>query len=283
MNNTHQGNQIPEPMVDNCWKDFQLSVGEGIWLHFGERAIGICRREEHWRFHSIPKDPPFEPEQPAMMLLKQTDESQFDIDCCRQRSFSLDNSRIRLRPALPDRDVIASPITPITLTSGAKVTLYISLPLWLSIEQPCNDTPLVLFETPIFRPSDTWFGSNTQTGRLAYASQTNARVHIAELPLRQYRAVTPLHLAYHGENSIPFSRLAIPAPRLSLFAASDGMLWTNEVSMTLKHEQDNITVKLGDAAPHEAGHDCQLLTTPRISSVMEDWISTFDKWVGRMT
>lgn len=62
-----------------------------------------------------------------------------------------------------------------------------------------------------------------------------ARLDLEQLPIRPFRAVTPIHIINHQAKSLPIERINIPVPLLSLYAAEDGRLWTP----TLEVEQPN--------------------------------------------
>jgi len=264
---------------DRWWQTMTLELNQGVWFHFTQRSMGVLRLAQYWQFHADPEDPQSEPLTPTDIQITTSDATSFTADNCQLRVFfELSPDTITFRPALPDRDIIAKPVTPLMLLPGSSVTFYVSLPLWFLAETQQQKKTMTLIDWPIFRPSDTWFGSNTQTGRLAYASLTEARVNTQDLPQRAHRAITPLHLHHHGNEPIPISNFAIPASRLSVFTDDAGKLWTEEITMTLHDDGKAMMVNIEqDQSPGKT-----LISTPRQSGVLVNWISSIDKWMGRL-
>jgi hypothetical protein len=158
--------------------------------------------------------------------------------------------RARLRPLLMDRNVVIRPREPVFLPSGQETTLYLSTPVCASIE--VGEPPLKLREVPMLPLSDTWFGPSTREGELCYSGRTHARHHIAELPRRPHRAITPLHIRNHATSVLPIEKLSLPVPTLSVFGADDGSLWTQGVSLTRASDSDLATLRIEPGPPRYA-------------------------------
>jgi hypothetical protein len=122
---------------------------------------------------------------------------------------------------------------------------------------------LVLREVPVKRLSDTWFGSSTLHGELAYSLKTHARVHLEEIPQRGYRAITPVLIRNDADELLSLDRLSLPVPYLSLFLAASGDLWTE--ALTMRHAAGNemATLDIGGRAPSEAGEGARRLSSAR--------------------
>jgi hypothetical protein len=111
----------------------------------------------------------------------------------------------------------------------------------------------LLFERPIFRPSDTWFGSSTVVGELAYASRTSARLHLENMPRYPHRAITTVHIHNENDEPLEFEHLRIPAPNLDLYATAEGHLFTQDVTLTRRTTDDRAELSVPVAAPQHAG------------------------------
>lgn len=146
--------------------------------------------------------------------------------------FNKTSNTIRLIPQLADLSVVIQPITALFVSPHQQTTLFVSTPVWLNIN---TDNHSLLLDTPIIKPSETWFGANTIQGEVCYATQVLARLDLEQLPIRPFRAVTPIRIINRQNKSIPIERINIPVPLLSLYAAEDGRLWTP----TLEVEQLN--------------------------------------------
>lgn len=168
-----------------------------------------------------------------------------------------------LSPALADRSFVTQPEAPLYILAGEEVTLYISSPLWVRIE--CGDLPRFLQEMPIYRPPDTWFGPSTREGELCYASRTQARLSLEEVPLRPHRVVTPVKIRNLVNQALLLERLNLPLIHLSLFGAADGYLWTQAITLERVEEKDLAMIHIERDAPREA-QGAELIALPRVKS-----------------
>jgi hypothetical protein len=169
--------------------------------------------------------------------------------------------RVKLLPLLADRQVIARLAQPLHVLPGEAVTLYVSSPLWLAVH--VGEPPRLLHETPVIRPSDTWFGPPVKEGGLCYAAGTRAQTDVQALRPNPLRAVTPVHI--RNVTDVPFhlERINLPAPFLALYRADNGILWTDAVTLTRQGDEDALaTLRLDNGLPPQARAGV-LLATPR--------------------
>lgn len=140
-------------------------------------------------------------------------------------------STLQVRPALPDRALIcrrfaglagangAEPADPsasatLRLLPGAHLDLFQAVPLWLQIVQADG---ALLCDRPIVRPSDTFFGSTTRQGELAYATAEAAALDEGSLRGRPDLALAQIQLRNLSARDWSIQRLYLPAPSLSLY------------------------------------------------------------------
>jgi hypothetical protein len=188
-------------------------------------------------------------------------------------SFAETPETLRVMPALPDRQVVVRPESPLSISPGERVTLYASAPVWMAFQvevlrrrgrgQPLRG-PVVLSELPTARPTDTWFGPNTREGELAYAVRTAARMRIADLPLRPHRAVIPIAVENDGPDAMILTRVAVPTPYLPLYVDEEGRLWSGAVRFT-RDSDDETRVRIDSGPPSGVGGKAEQLATPRQS------------------
>jgi hypothetical protein len=194
--------------------------------------------------------------------------------------FSATGEGLELAPALADRPVVTSPRVPLFVSPGERVTLFVGSPLWLVVRGEGQS----LLEIPVHRPSDTWFGPSTREGELCYAARTRAALEIVNLPVLSRRAATPVHIKNRADTALQLERLKLPVPFCSLFAADDGTVWTEAVTMTREESSEMAEVRLRSGPPSEAG-EAALLTAPRnqvdTNAVMQVF-STFGTLLGVM-
>jgi hypothetical protein len=169
-----------------------------------------------------------------------------------------ETNTLEIKQSLADRTVVCRPKHPIAIVPGASVTIYLSSPIWLSIGVNSNKYTL-LKEVETQKLSDTWFGASTRHGELCYASQTNARLNLDNIPYRELRAITPLLIENRASTDLIFERVALPVPSLSLYSSPTGQLWTQNITLIREGDGDFAQVKLGQPQPNTT-----LVSGPRV-------------------
>jgi len=186
-------------------------------------------------------------------------------------SFAETPETIRVMPALPDRQVVVRPESPLSVSPGERVTLYASAPVWMAFQVEVlrrrgrgapTSAPVVLSELPTARPTDTWFGPNTREGELAYAVRTAARMRVDLLPLRPHRAVIPIAVENDGLGAMVLSRVAVPTPYLPLYVDEAGRLWSSSVRLT-RDSDDETRVRIDSGPPSGVRGRAEQLAAPR--------------------
>jgi hypothetical protein len=164
--------------------------------------------------------------------------------------FTRTQDTLQVSPCLADRPVIVRPANPFRVQPGQEATIFVSSPLWVRLEvhEPRNK----LGEFPIQRPSDTWFGPSTLEGELCYASRTQGRLSLEELPQRPHRAVTPVTIRNLGAEALLLERLSLPVPFLSLYSTDEGNLWTEGVTMVREADTDIAGITIAEHVPPQA-------------------------------
>ncbi len=148
----------------------------------------------------------------------------------------LSDCRLVVRPALADRAVVSKPLHRLLLHPRERATVYVSTPLWLQL-RPATGEHLML-DCPLIRPSDTWFGVNTREGELCYASRTNARLSLDEVPVSAMRAVTAVELSNASDAPLAVDKVCLPVSYLSLFVDDSDRLWTEPVSISCEQQNE---------------------------------------------
>ncbi|MCA9693109.1 MAG: hypothetical protein R3A51_12855 [Nannocystaceae bacterium] len=240
------------------WGQYSLEIGARSRWQIGPLSLWIRRAEAEWRVASLAGDDPL-----AMTV-------DYEAACSepappqarRIRCAANSESRtVTLSPALADRPVVVRPEQPVTLQPGDEVVFYVGSQLWLRID--VGEPPRMLVELPTYRLSDTWFGPSTRVGELCYASKTNARTVLAEVPGRPARALTRVRLRNRGRDNLVLERLKMPVGNLALYIGADGHHWTSQ--LVVQRDEDGVAaeVHVDPSAPEEAG-EVSLLAGPRI-------------------
>jgi hypothetical protein len=184
------------------------------------------------------------------------------IHCAFQES----SNDLILSPALADRPVVTRLSHPLYVLPGERVSLYVISPLWLRIEMA--EPMKLLYEVPLFRLSDTWFGPMLSpiTHGLCYASTAPAFAHPGEVPFRAHCAITAVTVRnLSATSSLLIDRISVPLPRLSLFHSPRTGFWTDAITLERNESSDLATLKLDRQPPADAS-PAQFVTGPRIAS-----------------
>lgn len=174
--------------------------------------------------------------------------------------YLLSNGRrhVTIVPRLADRAVVSRPLVSTGLLPQESTTLMVSTPLWAEVR--IGDRTLI--ELPTARLSDTWFGADTRSGELCYATQTRALLNLDAVDERSaFGATTAVTVINRGDDNLSLDRINVPVPHLTLFC--DGRrFWTSPLTIT--REKDLTTAKLSiEGKPPKADGAVERIAGPR--------------------
>ncbi len=237
------------------WTPRRVAPGHGLELTLGTLGLQIGHAADEWRIHSETIT-----EEAVSDRVRIRGRRHLPSMFSERYVISGDTGALVLTPMLADRNVVIRPHQPIFLLSQQSVVLYLSTPIWIRIE--VGEPAHLLSELPVTRMSDTWFGPSTCEGEICYASRSQARHHLDELPRRPHRAVTPLQIHNRATTPLPLEKFSLPVPMLSLYGGEDGGLWTQRVTLTREDQSDLAAVRI-DPRPPEPDRKLSLLSKPR--------------------
>lgn len=186
------------------------------------------------------------------------------MDTAARFAVSGEGGTIYLSPKLADRPVVSQPERPFYLPAKEAVDVYIGTPLWLSIA--LEEGGRALEDLPILRPSDTWFGPDTRTGEICYASRTACRLRLADVQRKPHRALTRVTIRNEADHELFLERIKLPVQVLSLYQAEDSSMWTEDIELRHLQNEELAAVRVTDGAPR-AVENKERLCPPRQVSV----------------
>ena len=263
---------IDHQEYSSWWGQYNIGINQTALWQIGPLRLAIQRhRNEWWIGHEpIPDVDPDITTWEYQSVAPDVDISQF-TNITRHVSESKTES-VWLRPLLADRAIVSRPLTPFYISPQASVEIFVRSPLWLRIELGNDLTPIL--EMPMLRPSDTWFGPNTTTGELCYASMTSTRNHVENLPVGPHHAVSQVVIQNQANNQLHVERFVLPAPSLAVFGTSDGLLWTQNVTMSRSESSDLADFKI-DSGPPDFAAATELVSEARQSKSILSSIYAF--------
>lgn len=239
------------------WRERNLSEGTGHRLVLGSLRLGLFHAPGEWLLarETLPQSEL----DPELILEPVSDPSELTGEIER---FALDRGGdvATIVPVVADRSLIARPRLPLHVPPNQAVTVFVSSPVWLQVS--VGDPPLALPEIPVHRLSDTWFGSSTREGELAYALGTQARVRLEQVPSRPHHMITPVTIENSDGSMLRVDRLSLPIPFLSVFADQENRLWTEGVRFRSRPGYELVDFEIA-AAPEQSLGIAQRVTGPR--------------------
>jgi hypothetical protein len=262
-------------MATRWFGRFELRTGEtGAWM-IGPYRLWLRRLAHEWRAASLRGADPMAD---TLEVAVPADEVEVPSDAVVRRfGFRSSPAAAVLKPALPDRPVIVSPEDSFELPAGERITLYLSLPVWVQVF--LGDDPDVMLDEPAHRPTDTWFGDSTTRGELCYAVRTAARTILGELPTPPHRAVAVVEIRNRAKRTLAVEKLRIPVHQQSLYGTPAGGLWTERVMVDSTGDGSMATVHLGSGPPDDAA-DAGRQAGPRAPMSAGLLTRTFGSLVG---
>ena len=247
-----------EPVQGAWWTERELGPEEGLRLAIGPLDLSVYRQRDEWQIcqgwsaaHGGDSD---------RLVVEAISEYRPAPDCLQRFAVRGQKSRLRLLPTMADRPIVARPRMPLFVPAGEAIQIFISSPVWLEVA--VGDPWRALLQVPTKRLSDTWVGGSTRDGELAYAIRTVARKQLESVPVRPYRAITPLVIRNRADDMLAVEHLNLPAPYLSVFATPQGRLWTEAITMSRTENGEMAALEIGRGAPAAAG-EAECLTAPR--------------------
>ena len=229
---------FPKQSTPKWWGNFQLAIGQmGFW-QIGPSSFSIHRLKQEWRIvYSEGTDPYCDELVVNVPVPSNEDDTTTSL---RRYIFQSTSSNLTLTPVLVDRSVVVRPMTPFSIREGQEVTLYVTTPLWVRVE--VEGVVFPLRDVPTLRLSDTWFGSDTLSGELCYASKLAGRLSLEDVHKFPYRVISPLRVRNRSSKPLLIERVKLPLQYLSIYDSKDHLLWTQTVVLT--HEQDRTKLNL---------------------------------------
>lgn len=242
------------------WGRFSLDEDiRGSW-HVGPLCLGVARSRQEWRIERH-TDASASGSECHVEIPSDRGVDSEDVTISRF-SFTRTSDVLWLTPRFADRAVVISPENPFYVTAGQEIVLFCSTPLWVRVE--VGDERTVLEEFPTVRPSDTWFGSSTREGELCYATTTAARLRRQDLLPRPHRATTELRILNEADDTLQIEKINLSVVYLSLYAASDGSLWSDRV--TLHRTPDGSRDELEIVAGAPEGLNAERVSDARLAA-----------------
>jgi hypothetical protein len=230
------------------WGNLQVDMGTAARLRIGPATLLIGRLESEWH---IATETTGDPEDIALDIELPADDPDL-LARANVRRFGVSGQarNVTLSARLADRPVVAASHKPVELPAGETLTVYVGSPVWIHVEaaEPRRE----LFEMPLSRPADTWFGPSPRVGELCYTSRTHYRLRLNEMSYKPHRAITSVLVENQASTPLLLESLKLPVPHLALYGTADGRLWTQDVTLSRDDEHELSPLRVRQGAPRQA-------------------------------
>ena len=286
----------PQPLA--WWGAVDVARDGVVRVTAGPTRVWVERRRHDWRVFSTATPEPdaaaddtddLAPaaERPLAVAADDLPDADPRVRFC----FADAPERLLVGVAQADRPFVVRPATPLSVGPDERVTLFVSTPTWivLSVERVVragagtrrqdggSPQPQKLTEFPLERPSDTWFGPNTLTGELCYATRTAGYLRLDDVPRHSHLALTPVTIENKAQDPLQFERVRVPLPQLAVYADTTGALWTNAVRLTRETSGDLASAQVESGVPLGARGASERLVTPRTETAKGAVVRAFSR------
>lgn len=204
------------------WGEYSFKAGQT--RHWQLAGLELQVRRSPWEWQIESHRHPQQHEDDHTWQIDETEVVLPEQAVLQRHIFNQTGDTIHILPRLADRSVVIKPINPLFIAANQSATLFVSTPVWVSIT--INDIAHPLLDIPVVRPTDTWFGSSPIRGELCYSTKVFGRLDLDQLPVRAFRALTPVHIINNSTDTMPIERINIPTGLLPLYSSMDDRLWT---------------------------------------------------------
>lgn len=256
------------------WGDYEIDIEQTLRWQIGPKTLWITRGDKEWRITTAEGRDHLD----NRLTIAEAAEVPAGENLEVMRFAAPGEScAIRLVPALPDRPLIVKAEEPFFVPQMKEITLYVSAPLWLRVFE--GESSVGLVDVPLTQPSDTWFGPDTLSGELCYASRSSARLHLENLPERPHRSVSALHIRNSAKSVLALEKLKVPVQHLGLFTSEEGHLWTEALKFEREEDTEGARVRI-EKRPKQIVNEIPV-AKPRIKKSSGFLIDAFGGLIGK--
>lgn len=220
------------------WNKYEFSVGQTLLFKAGNAEIYVKHIQNGWLIKSRIPVQPF-----ADLTVEEVAEFEDDADVLHYKTGK--SHVLHIVPALPNKAVVFRNNRNIRISAGQTANLYFRIPLSIQVYfQEVKDENR-MFEMPLQRLSDTWFGE-PDSGEPAYSIGSNYDKAFEAVKAELWEAVTPVEVINNTTGLLDLQRLILRVEEFSLFLRHKHLI-SNHIAIEFKGQEHagsvNLTVK----------------------------------------
>lgn len=220
------------------WNKYEFSVGQTMLFKAGNAEIFVKHIQNGWLIKGrVPVQPYSE------LVMEEVPDIADDTEVLHFKTGK--SHMLHVAPALPNKAVVFRNNKNIKISAGQTANLYFKVPLTIQFYfQEVKDENR-MFEMPLQRLSDTWFGE-PDNGEPAYSIGSNYDKAFEEVKAELWEAVTPVEIINNTTGLLDLQRLILRVEDFSLFLRHKQLL-SNHVAIEFKGQEHagsvNLTLK----------------------------------------
>lgn len=239
--------------LHNFWNKYEFSVNQTLLFKAGYLEVFVKHISNGWQIKSRNADQPNDE-----LQVVEVDGFDDESDII---SFQTGKSNdLYVMPALPNKAVVFRNSKNIKISAGESANLFFRIPLAFQLYfQEIKDENR-LFEAPLQRLSDTWFGE-PDNGEPAYSIGSNYDLELDKVKRCSWEAITPVEIVNSTATVFELQRLILRVEDFSLYLKNN-QLFSNHVAIGFSGPEHDGSVNLSvKKAVH--GSKPVLLSRPR--------------------
>lgn len=239
----------------NFWKTYEFKAGQTCLFKAGFAGVIVKRTSNGWLMKSYLED-----KANASLEAMEVDEMENDSETLHFQTGK--SNQLIVVPAFPTKAVVFRNNKTIKISAGESASLYFRIPLTIQFYFHEVKEENRMFEIPLQRLSDTWFGE-ADSGEPAFSIGNNYDIALAEVNALPWEAIVPVEIKNNTIGVLELQRLILRVEEFSLYLKNK-QLFSNNVEIEFKGPEHAGNITLSDKNEIH-GNKPVLLAKPRIS------------------
>jgi hypothetical protein len=219
----------------NFWKKYEFTVNQTLQFKAGFVEVLVKHIPNGWLIKSHIND------QPSLGLqVTEIDSLEEDADVFHFQTGK--SNQLFVVPAFPNKAVVFRNNKNIKISAGQSANLYFRIPLTMQFYFQEVKEENRLFEVPLQRLSDTWFGE-ADNGEPAYSIGSNYDTEFTEIQATPWEAISPVEIINSTNSLLDLQRLILRVDDFSLYLKNKQLL-SDFVTIEFKGQEHAGSVNL---------------------------------------
>ena len=217
------------------WKKYEFTINQTLRFKAGFVEVLMKYVGNGWMIKSQVLDQPF-----ADLEAEEVENFENDSEVFHYQTGK--SNELIVVPAFPNKAVVFRNNKNIKISAGESASLYFRIPLTLQFYFQEVKEENRLFEIPLQRLSDTWFGE-ADMGEPAFSIGSNFDTEISEVKVMPWEAISPVEIINNTTGVFELQRLILRVEDFSLFLKNK-QLFSNHVAIEFKGPEHAGSVNL---------------------------------------